>query len=164
MRTDADLWWKGLSHPSGVSLPRNVIERGRFYHEEMRMARLRSNVADLSVLVLTSSVPFVVAVQAPAWIAALAGSLAAIATGTRQVFGWQATWASFAQASGQIEREVVRFSVGADDYSEGTAATELLACRVEDITAAETDSWARRLREGHRAAGVNTNSSAPSGD
>ena len=144
------LWWLTIQHPSNISLPVNVVERGRWYHRQMRTARIKSNAMDTCILVLTAGVPFAVAAHAPGWVAALLGALAAVGTGLRQVFGWQKDWTSFAVASGQIEAEIVRFGYGIGDYQEAVTAAGRLAERVEDITAAETGTWVQRINESHR--------------
>jgi Protein of unknown function (DUF4231) len=105
---------------------------------------------DSCILVLTAGVPFAVAAHAPGWVAALLGALAAVGTGSRQVFGWQKNWASFSVASGQIEAEIVRFGYGIGDYQESATAAGRLAERVENITAAETGTWVQRVHEDHR--------------
>jgi hypothetical protein len=63
----------------------------------------------------------------------------------RTVFGWQRNWASFARANLQIEAEIVRFGQAVGEYGSAGTAAALLAERVEDIAAAETGSWARRV-------------------
>jgi len=112
-----ELWWLTIQHPANISLPVNVVERGRWYHRQMRSARIKSHMVDTCILVLTAGVPFAVAAHAPGWVAAFLGALAAVSTGLRQVFGWQKDWASFAVASGQIEAEIVRFGYGIGDYA-----------------------------------------------
>jgi Protein of unknown function (DUF4231) len=143
-------WWLTIQHPGNISLPVNVVERGRWYHKQMRNARIESHTVDTCVLVLAAGVPFAVAAHAPSWVAALLGALAAVGTGLRQVFGWQKNWASFAVASGQIEAEIVRFGYGIGDYQEAATAAGRLAERVENITAAETGTWVQRVNEAHR--------------
>jgi hypothetical protein len=143
-------WWLTIQHPGNVSLPVNVVERGRWYRQQMRSARIKSHTVDSCILVLTAGVPFAVAAHAPGWVAALLGALAAVGTGSRQVFGWQKNWASFSVASGQIEEEIVRFGYGIGDYQESATAAGRLAERVENITAAETGTWVRRVHEDHR--------------
>ena len=144
-----ELWWLTIHHPSNISLPVNVIERGRWYHKQMRNARIKSHAVDTCILILTAGVPFAVAAHAPGWVAALLGALAAVGTGLRQVFGWQKDWASFAVASGQIEAEIVRFGYGIGDYQGTTTAAGRLAERIENITAAETGTWVQRVNEAH---------------
>jgi Protein of unknown function (DUF4231) len=144
-------WWLDIQHPGRISLPINVVERGFWYRKQMRYARLRSEILDTCVLVLAAGVPFAVAVHAPGWATALLGALAAVGTGTRQIYGWQKNWKSFASASGQIEREIVRFGYGMGDYQDAATAAERLADRVEDITAAETGAWAQRTDEAYNS-------------
>jgi len=144
-----ELWWLTIQHPSNISLPVNVIERGRWYHKQMRSARIKSHAVDTCILVLTAGVPFAVAAHAPGWVAALLGALAAVGTGLRQVFGWQKDWTSFAVASGQIEAEIVRFGYGIGDYQGTTTAAGRLAERIENITGAETGTWVQRVNEAH---------------
>lgn len=143
-------WWLTIQHPDNVLLPVNVVERGRWYQKQMRNARIKSHTADTCILVLTAGVPFAVAAHAPGWVAALLGALAAVATGLRQVFGWQKNWSSFAVASEQIEAEIVRFGYGIGDYQDAATAAGRLAERVENITAAETGAWVQRVNEAHR--------------
>jgi hypothetical protein len=145
-----ELWWLTIQHPGNISLPVNVVERGRWYHKQMRSARIKSHAVDICILVLTAGVPFAVAAHAPGWVAALLGALAAVATGLRQVFGWQKDWTSFAVASGQIEAEIVRFGYGIDDYQEAATAAGRLAERIESISAAETGTWVQRVDQAHR--------------
>jgi len=145
-----ELWWLTIQHPANISLPVNVIERGRWYHRQMRSARIKSHAVDTCILVLTAGVPFAVAAHAPDWVAALLGALAAVGAGLRQVFGWQKDWTSFSVASGQIEAEIVRFGYGIGDYQDAATATGRLAERVESITAVETGTWVRRVNEAHR--------------
>lgn len=144
-----ELWWLTIQHPGNISLPVNVIERGRWYHKQMRNARIKSHAVDTSILVLTAGVPFAVAAHAPGWVVALLGALAAVGTGLRQVFGWQKDWTSFAVASGQIEAEIVRFGYGIGDYQNATVAAGRLAERIENITVAETGTWVQRVNEAH---------------
>jgi len=145
-----ELWWLTIQHPGNIPLPLNVVERGRWYHKQMRNERIKSHATDACILVLTAGVPFTVAAHAPGWVAALLGALATVGVGLRQVFGWQRNWASFAVASGQIEAEIVRFGYGIGDYQETATAAGRLAERVEDITAAETGTWVQRVNETHR--------------
>jgi len=144
-----DLWWLTIQHPGNVSLPVNVVERGRWYHRQMRTARIKAHAVDACILALTAGVPFAVAAHAPGWVAALLGALAAVCTGLRQVFEWQKDWTSFAVASGQIEAEIVRFGYGLGEYSEAATAAGRLAERVESIAAAETGTWVQRVNEAH---------------
>lgn len=153
-------WWLTIQHPGNVSLPVNVVERGRWYHQQMRSARMKSHAVDICILVLTAGVPFAVAAHAPGWIPALLGALAAVGAGLRQVFSWQKDWTSFTVASGQIEAEIVRFGHGIGDYQEAATAAGRLAERVEDITAAETGTWVQRVNEAHRDGNNNLPSSA----
>lgn len=145
-----ELWWLTIQRPDNISLPVNVVERGRWYHRQLRNARIKSHAVDTCILVLTAGVPFAVAAHAPGWVAALLGALAAVGTGLRQVFGWQKDWTSFAVASGQIEAEIVRFGYSIGDYQEAATAAGRLAERVENITAAETGTWVQRVNEAHR--------------
>jgi hypothetical protein len=140
-----DPWWLSIEHPGHISLPLNVRERGRWYRREMRASRLRSQLLDLSILVATAAVPCTVAAHAPGWAGAFLGGIAAVGTGMRQVFGWQRDWASFTRANMQIEAEIVRFGQGVGAYGPAATAAALLADRVEDIAAAETGSWMRRM-------------------
>jgi hypothetical protein len=153
-------WWLAIQHPGNVSLPVNVVERGRWYHQQMRSARMKSHAVDICILVLTAGVPFAVAANAPGWVPALLGALAAVGAGLRQVFSWQKDWTSFTVASGQIEAEIVRFGYGIGDYQEAATAAGRLAERVEDITAAETGTWVQRVNEAHRDGNNNLPSSA----
>lgn len=143
-------WWLTIQHPGNVSLPVNVVERGRWYRQQMRSARIKSHAVDTCILVLTAGVPFAVAARARGWVAALLGALAAVGTGLRQVFGWQKNWALFSVASGQIEAEIVRFGYGIGDYQEAATAAGRLADRVENIPAAETGTWVQRVNEADR--------------
>ena len=145
-----ELWWLTIQHPGDISLPVNVVERGRWYHRQLRSARIKSHAVDTSILVLTAGVPFAVAAHAPGWVSALLGALAAVDTGLRQVFAWQKDWTSFAVASGQIEAEIVRFGYGIGDYQDASTAAGRLAERVESITAAETGTWVQRVNEARR--------------
>jgi hypothetical protein len=145
-----ELWWLTIQHPGNILLPVNVVERGRWYHRQMRSARIKSHALDACILVLTAGVPFAVAAHAPGWVAALLGAIAAVGTGLRQIFGWQKDWTSFAVASGQIEAEIVRFGYGIGDYQDAATAAGRLAERVESITAAETGTWVQRVDEAHR--------------
>lgn len=140
-----DPWWLAIEHPGHVALPLNVVERGMWYRRQMHAARLRAQALDLSILLATAAVPCSVAAHAPAWAGAFLGGIAAVATGMRQVFGWQRNWASFARANVQIEAEIVRFGQAIGEYAPAAKAAAALADRVEDITAAETGSWMRRL-------------------
>lgn len=153
-------WWLAIQHPGSISLPVNVVERGRWYHRQMRSARIKSHGVDICILVLTAGVPFAVAAHAPGWVAALLGALAAVGTGLRQVFSWQKDWASFTVTSGQIEAEIVRFGYGIGEYQEAATAAGRLAERVEDITAAETGTWVQRVNEAHRDGNNNLPGSA----
>jgi hypothetical protein len=157
---DKEPWWLTIQHPGNVSLPPNVVERGRWYHRQMRSARMKSHAVDTCILVLTAGVPFAVAAHAPGWVPALLGALAAVGAGLRQVFSWQKDWTSFTVASGQIEAEIVRFGYGIGDYREAATAAGRLAERVEDITAAETGTWVQRVNEAHRDGSNNLPSSA----
>ena len=140
-----DPWWIVIQHPAHVPLPLNVVERGRWYRREMKSARIRAQLIDVAILIATAAVPCAVAAHAPGWVGAFLGGLAAVATGLRQVFGWQRNWASFARANVQIETEIVRFGQGVGEYAPPATAAALLATRVEDITASETGSWAKQV-------------------
>ncbi|MGO9933236.1 MAG: DUF4231 domain-containing protein [Steroidobacteraceae bacterium] len=140
-------WWLSIQRAGKISLPINVVERGGWYRMQMRNARLRSQTLDTCVLVLTAGVPFAVAVHAPGWATALLGALAAVGTGSRQIYGWQKNWTSFTLASRQIETEIVRCGYGMGDYQEAATAAERPAERVENITAAETGTWVQRASE-----------------
>jgi Protein of unknown function (DUF4231) len=146
-RSSKQLWWLTIQHPADLSLPVNVIERGRWYHNQMRNERVKSHMLDTFILALTAGVPFAVAAHADGWVAALLGALAAVGTGLRQIFGWQKNWTSFTVASGQIEAEIVRFGYGIGEYQDAETAAARLAERIEDITAAETGTWVQRLHE-----------------
>lgn len=140
-----DPWWIVIQHPGGVPLPLNVVERGRWYRRETKSSRIRAQTLDLAILVATAAVPCVVAAHAPGWAGAFLGGIAAVGTGLRQVFGWQRNWASFARANVQIEAEIVRFGQGVGEYAPPSTAAARLATRIEDIAAAETGSWAKRV-------------------
>jgi hypothetical protein len=139
-----DPWWIVIHHPAGIPLPLNVVERGRWYRRETKSSRIRAQTLDLAILVATAAVPCVVAASAPGWVGAFLGGIAAVGTGLRQVFGWQRNWASFARANVQIEAEIVRFGQAIGEYGPPATAAARLADRIEDITAAETGSWAKR--------------------
>jgi hypothetical protein len=145
-----ELWWLTIQHPGNISLPVNVVERGRWYHRQLRSARIKSHAVDTSILVFTAGVPFAVAAHAPSWVSALLGALAAVDTGLRQIFAWQKDRTSFAVASGQIEAEIVRFGYGIGEYQDASTAAGRLAERVEEITAAETGTWVQRVNEARR--------------
>ncbi|MFC5641510.1 DUF4231 domain-containing protein [Kitasatospora cinereorecta] len=126
-------------------VPPSVTVRGTWYQQNMRSARWRARLLDLTILVLAAGVPFAVAVKAGTWVVALLGSLTSLLTGMRHVFDLQGDWISFTRANLQIETEVVRYKQGLNEYSDPVAAPGILAACVERITAAETGAWAQRL-------------------
>lgn len=140
-------WWLTIHHPAGLGLPRNVVERGRWYRSQKTRARWLSQTLDVVILLLTAGVPFSVAVDAPAWVGALLGALAAVCTGVRQTFGWHQNWTSFARVNGQIEAEIVRFGYAVEPYHDPRTAEERLATRVENIASEETGAWMQRVNE-----------------
>jgi hypothetical protein len=128
------------------ALPPNVVERAAWYEKNMKAARLGSTWIDVATIATASAVPMSVAFKAATWVPALLGTLSAVAAGTRQTFDWKGNWTSFTRASQMIQTEIVSYSCGRHPYEDKLIAPGLLAAIVEEITAAETGTWAQRVR------------------
>ncbi|MFE3113751.1 DUF4231 domain-containing protein [Kitasatospora indigofera] len=138
-------WWDDLPKVDWPDVPPSVTVRGTWYQQNMRSARWRARLLDLTILVLAAGVPFAIAIKADNWVVALLGSSTSLLTGMRHVFDLQGDWISFTRANLQIETEVVRYKQALNEYADGETAPGILAARVEKITAEETGGWAQRL-------------------
>lgn len=155
-------WWLGIKNPHDGGLPPSVVARATWYQDNLRKARIRSQTLDVAGLVLTAAIPFVVAVNAPDWVPALLGALAAVVAGLRHVFGWQKDWIAFTRTSAEIEAEIVQYGIGRPPYAIPGAAAAELASRIEILVGKETAAWGRRS-EGREAGGVATSPAAATG-
>jgi len=140
MSQQQPLWWE-QPDDDPPALPRNVIERGRWYDVQVGRARTLAHASDVLVLASTAAVPLTVALHADSWVPALLGVVAALTSGTRQGFGWHQNWSSFARARQEIERLVVAYRFGAQTKDD----RKRLACGVEEIASRETGTWAQRI-------------------
>jgi hypothetical protein len=128
-----------------------VLDRLEFllYWYERYANKTRTWYAGLKISQLSAAaaIPVVSALDAPASIAAVLGSLVVVIEGVQQMLQLHQRWISHRNAFQVLLREKYLFAAQAGQYAEAADRRLLLAEKIESIASEETVWLSERLRE-----------------
>lgn len=115
-----------------------------WYGRNQRMARCGHYAIEILQLVAATATTLAATANAAGIVTAAFASLTLLLTGLRQVLDFKEKWATLTWARVQIEHEINIYRL---HPVEGKVdAGRVLVSRVDGVLAAETQSWAERLR------------------
>jgi Protein of unknown function (DUF4231) len=113
-----------------------------WYVRNGRASRVRFQIAEVVLLVFSSSVP-VAGILTPhdARLPAILGAIVVLLTGLRTVFHWRDNWMRFTFACREIKAEMRIYDLGAYPYDDPATRDAVLTAKINDVEKAETSSW-----------------------
>ncbi len=92
-------------------------------------------------LLAAASVPPIVGLGAPDWIAAVTATLIVVLEGSQHLFQWHDHWNNYRSTCEALRHEQYLFLAGAGDYAAAPNPTALLAERIEGLVSQEHAKW-----------------------
>jgi hypothetical protein len=123
-----------------------VEAQRRFYERTAASARWGYLVTETVALVSAAAVPVAAAANAPLWVPAVFGAVAAITTGLRQVFEYRQNWILRSVALVTIDARIAAYRAKSDPE-----VTQALIDEVAGIAMAETDRWRALANQARQA-------------
>jgi hypothetical protein len=122
-----------------AELPPYVEAQRRFYERTAASARW-------GYLVSAAAVPVAAAADAPRWVPAVFGAIAAITTGLRHVFEYRQNWILRSVALVTIDARIAAYQAKGDPEE-----TQTLVDEVAGVAMAETDRWRALANQARQA-------------
>jgi hypothetical protein len=119
-----------------AELPPYVEAQRRFYERTSARARWGYLLTETIALASAAAVPVAAAADAPRWVPALLGAIAAITTGLRQAFEFRQNWILRSVALVTIDARIAAYQAKGEPGD-----TQALVEEVAGVAMAETDRW-----------------------
>jgi Protein of unknown function (DUF4231) len=129
-----------------AELPPYVEAQRKFYERTAASARWGYLVSETTALVSAAAVPVAAAADAPLWVPAALGALAAITTGLRQLFEYRQNWILRSVALVTIDARIAAYEAKGD-----TPEAQTLIDEVAGVAMAETDRWRSLANQAKKA-------------
>jgi hypothetical protein len=142
-----------------AELPPYVVAQREFYERTAAQSRWGYLLTETVALISAAAVPVAAAANAPLWVPAVFGAIAAITTGLRQVFEYRQNWIMRSVALVTIDARIAAYQARTQAPEEQTLIDE-----VAGIAIAETDRWrdlASRARSASEGEGKGSEGKGP---
>lgn len=118
-----------------------IAIRFHWYSSQATKTRLAYRGIGMLQLVAAIAITLTVAFDAPTWFAATLGALIALAEGLRTLLGLQDSYPAYRRAAEELRNEAWLYAQQAGPYADAEDRAQLLAERVVEISAGETEHW-----------------------
>jgi hypothetical protein len=120
--------------------------RFRWYADHARRARIWYRILGSVQLFAALVIAISVAIKAPVWLAPTLGGVIALAEGIRTLFGFKDTYPTYTRTAQQLRNEAWLYAQQAGRYAAAADPVKLLAERVVEISALETEDWEEAVK------------------
>ena len=118
-----------------------LLEQIAWYDRKSIAAQRWFKRLKLVELVAAASLPPIVGLSSPRWIAAVTASLIVVLEGCQHLYQWHDQWNSYRSTCEALRHEQYVFLAGAGDYATAPNPTALLAERIEGLVSQEHAKW-----------------------
>lgn len=115
-----------------------------WYSRKSAEAKRQFYRLQLIALLSSSAIPIVSVIPPPPWVAAVLGSMAALASGLAALFAWQNLWIRYRSTGESLTQERVLYLMRVGEYA-GDNPHRILVERCEQIMSQERQTWTRAI-------------------
>ena len=118
-----------------------LVEQINWYDRKSMQAQRWFKRLKLVELVAAASLPPIVGLGSPSWVAAATASLIVVLEGCQHLYQWHDHWNNYRSTCEALRHEKYVFMAGAGDYAIAPNPTALLAERIEGLVSQEHAKW-----------------------
>ena len=121
----------------------------RWYSNSSSKNKLRYNCFQWGVIILSASVPALIAYlpEKLQWVAITISVFLAIGTAALKTFKFQENWINYRTVAETLKKEKHYYDAGLDDYADTSDKEALFINRVESLTSQENTIWVTTHRQ-----------------